>query len=52
MIMERPESELSGVYIWETLNNDRAQREVLAGAIRALHETERAGKNLLWAVDN
>jgi hypothetical protein len=50
-LMRQPgENPLLGKEIWDTLANDRTQRDVLAASLRSLHERSRPAKRLLWAI--
>ena len=41
---------LLGKEIWDTIPNDRTQRDILAASLRALYEKSRPAKRLLWAI--
>jgi hypothetical protein len=51
IIRQPNKNPMLGKEIWDTLANDRTQRDVLAASLRALHGRSRPAKRLLWAID-
>jgi hypothetical protein len=50
-MMQQPnKNPLLGKEIWDTISNDRTQRDILAASLRSLHEKSRPAKHLLWAI--